>query len=100
MVGLGALRGFEDVKVPSIVALLAYWGVALPLGYGLGFGLKLGAPGIWLGLLTGLTTVAGVLLVRFRRQSRPGAQPPGTTLAGGSIYAEAEQLATQGQPTF
>ncbi|MGI4872375.1 MAG: MATE family efflux transporter [Janthinobacterium lividum] len=71
VVGLGALRGLEDVKMPSVVALLAYWAVALPLGYGLGFGLKLGAVGIWLGLLTGLSLVAGLLLLRFRRLSQP-----------------------------
>lgn len=69
VVGLGALRGLEDVKVPSVVALLAYWAVALPLGYGLGFGLQWGAPGVWTGLLVGLSVVAGVLLLRFRRQS-------------------------------
>ena len=69
VVGLGALRGLEDVKVPSVVALLAYWAVALPLGYTLGFVLKMGAPGVWTGLLVGLSLVAGVLLVRFRQQS-------------------------------
>ncbi|OGX90718.1 hypothetical protein BEN49_21825 [Hymenobacter coccineus] len=73
MVGLGALRGLEDVKVPSLVALLAYWAVALPLGYYLGFHLHLGAPGVWAGLLLGLTIVAGVLLLRFRRETAPGA---------------------------
>ena len=73
VVGLGALRGLEDVKVPSVVALLAYWALALPLGYGLGFGLKLGAPGVWLGLLAGLSAVAVVLLRRFRRQIAPAA---------------------------
>ncbi|MBC8085168.1 MAG: MATE family efflux transporter, partial [Hymenobacter sp.] len=72
VVGLGALRGLEDVKVPSIVALLAYWAVALPLGYFLGFTLHLGAPGVWTGLLVGLTIVAGVLLLRFRRETAPG----------------------------
>ena len=71
VVGLGALRGLEDVKVPSVVALLAYWALALPIGYGLGFGLHLGAPGVWLGLLTGLSVVAGLLLLRFRHLSRP-----------------------------
>lgn len=70
VVGLGALRGLEDVKVPSVVALLAYWAAALPLGYVLGFPLGLGATGVWLGLLTGLTLVAGLLLLRFRHRSR------------------------------
>ena len=89
VVGLGALRGLEDVKVPSVAALLAYWGLALPLGYGLGFGLKLGAPGVWLGLLTGLTVVAGVLLLRFRRESQPSALPPAGAVAGAPVFAEA-----------
>ena len=68
VVGLGALRGLEDVKVPSVVALLAYWAVALPLGYVLGFRLGWGALGVWVGLLTGLSLVAVLLLVRFRRR--------------------------------
>ena len=76
VVGLGALRGLEDVKVPSIVALLAYWVVALPLGYYLGFTLHLGAPGVWTGLLVGLTIVAGVLLLRFRRETAPNYVAP------------------------
>ena len=71
VVGLGALRGLEDVKVPSVVALLAYWAVALPLGYVLGFRLQLGAPGVWLGLLVGLSIVAVALLLRFRRETAP-----------------------------
>ena len=45
--------------------------MALPLGYFLGFKLHLGAPGVWTGLLLGLTIVAGVLLVRFRRETSP-----------------------------
>ncbi|MBC8083534.1 MAG: MATE family efflux transporter, partial [Hymenobacter sp.] len=81
VVGLGALRGLEDVKVPSVVALLAYWAVALPLSYGLGFGLKMGSIGVWLGLLLGLTLVAGVLLWRFRQHSAVPAPPP-AVLAG------------------
>ncbi|MBF9220981.1 MATE family efflux transporter [Hymenobacter ruricola] len=76
VVGLGSLRGLEDVKVPSVVALLAYWAVALPLGYFLGFGLHLGAPGVWAALLVGLSIVAGVLLLRFRRETAPGAPLP------------------------
>ena len=72
VVGLGALRGLGDVKVPSVVALLAYWAVALPLSYWLGFGLHYGAPGVWTGLLAGLSIVAVVLLLRFRRETSPG----------------------------
>ena len=87
VVGLGALRGLEDVKVPSLVALLAYWAIALPLGYVLGFWLHLGAVGVWLGLLTGLTVVAAVLLLRFRRESQPGASLPATTSSAPALAA-------------
>ena len=97
VVGLGALRGLEDVKVPSVVALLAYWAVALPLGYALGFELKLGAPGVWLGLLAGLSTVAVVLLLRFRRQSQPGALPPAAP-QNAAVLAEAAEVVALGAP--
>ena len=95
MVGLGALRGLEDVKVPSLVALLAYWAIALPLGYALCFWLHLGAVGVWLGLLTGLTVVAAVLLLRFRRESQPGALPPAAPAGTGHLVG-AEDVALAG----
>ncbi|MBC3542359.1 MATE family efflux transporter [Rufibacter sp. H-1] len=69
VVGLGALRGLEDVKVPSMISLFSYWLIALPLGFALGFWLELGAVGIWLGLFTGLTIAALLLFFRFRRLS-------------------------------
>lgn len=67
VVGLGALRGLEDVKMPSLISLLAYWLLALPFGYFLGFGLGLGVYGIWYGLLVGLTLSAIFLFYRFRK---------------------------------
>jgi multidrug resistance protein, MATE family len=69
VVGLGALRGLEDVKVPGMISLLAYWIVALPIGYVLGFTLRGGANGIWTGLLFGLTVAAILLFFRFRKLS-------------------------------
>lgn len=61
VVGLGALRGLSDVKVPTVITLVAYWIIGLPVGYFLSFKMGLGAKGVWYGLLTGLS-VAGVLL--------------------------------------
>ncbi|MDZ7603992.1 MAG: MATE family efflux transporter [Cyclobacteriaceae bacterium] len=70
VVGLAALRGMSDVKIPSLIALLSYWMIGLPVGYVLGFTMNLGAQGIWFGLMAGLT-VAGILLfIRFDRLSR------------------------------
>lgn len=70
VVTAGALRGLQDVKVPSLLILVAYWIIALPLGYILAFPLQLGAMGIWTGLLIGLTLTATAMVVRFNQLSK------------------------------
>jgi MATE family multidrug resistance protein len=70
VVGLGVLRGLEDVKVPTVVTFLAYWGLGLPLGYFLAFTMGMAEKGIWIGLLIGLTLTAGMLLYRFDQLSK------------------------------
>ncbi|NML21729.1 MATE family efflux transporter [Pseudoflavitalea sp. G-6-1-2] len=61
----GLLRGIKDVKVPTVLITIAYWGIGIPVGYLLAFKLELGAKGIWLGLITGLTFAAIFLATRF-----------------------------------
>jgi len=55
----GALRGCKDTKVPMFLMIFSYWGIGLPVGYGLGimgFGpIEPGAEGFWIGLIIGLT---------------------------------------------
>lgn len=58
--GFGALRGLKDTKVPMFVNLFAYWVIGISVAYYLGFVSGYGAPGLWIGLITGLT-VAGIL---------------------------------------
>ncbi len=65
VVGLSALRGLEDVRVPTGIALVAYWIVGLPVGYFMGIVLEWGAQGVWLGLFAGLSTAALLLTLRF-----------------------------------
>lgn len=67
-VGLGVLKGITDVKVPMLITLLAYWMLALPMGYLLGFTLKLNIQGIWFGLLIGLTVAATLFVFRFNHK--------------------------------
>ncbi len=62
----GALRGLKDTRVPMWLAMLSYWGVGMPLGAGLGLGLGYGAPGMWVGLIAGLSAAAALLLWRLR----------------------------------
>jgi len=69
VVALGTLRGLSDVKIPTLVTLLAYWVVGLPLGYYLAFTLHWNELGIWIGLLIGLTITAIMLVYRFHSLS-------------------------------
>ena len=64
---LGALRGMSDMNVPTVITLIAYWPVALPASYLLGFVFDLGAVGVWLGYTVGLVIAAVALPVRFWR---------------------------------
>ena len=66
VVGLGILRGLGDVKIPTIIAVISYWLIGLPLGYFFAFKLQFGIQGIWYGLLTGLSFAAILLYLRFR----------------------------------
>jgi multidrug resistance protein, MATE family len=64
-VSLGILRGISDVNFPTILTLIAYWIVGLPMCYYLGFVLDMKHIGIWIGLTFGLTISAILLTWRF-----------------------------------
>ena len=61
-----ALRGLQDVKIPSVFILISYWIIGLPLGYWLAFKSGYGAIGIWLGLFIGLTLTAAGMFWRLQ----------------------------------
>ncbi len=67
---LGALKGLQDVKVPTIIVFIAYWVIAFPVCYYLGIYLDYGSRGIWIGLLVGLFCSSILLLFRFNNQSK------------------------------
>lgn len=80
----GALRGLKDTRVPMAITLFAYWLVGMPVGWWLAFHVRLGARGIWMGLIAGLTVAAILLFARFWRSSRqhqPGTFGPVTPTA-------------------
>ncbi len=67
---LGALRGINDVKYPTLITLVAYWVVAMPLGYVLAFWFDLAALGVWIGLCLGLFGASITLFFRLKYQLR------------------------------
>ncbi|WP_201716202.1 MATE family efflux transporter [Rossellomorea arthrocnemi] len=71
----GALRGYKDVNITFIMALISYWVIGLPLGYFIANFTDFGPYGYWLGLTSGLTagaiTLSGRLLYiqkKYRKQ--------------------------------
>ncbi|NKI26295.1 MATE family efflux transporter [Arenibacter sp. 6A1] len=65
VVVLGALRGLQDVKIPTLLTFIAYWLIGFPISFYLGIYTSLGSIGIWIGLLAGLTASAILLYIRF-----------------------------------
>lgn len=65
VVVLGALRGLQDVKIPTVITFIAYWLIGFPICFYLGLYTNLKSTGIWIGLLAGLTASAIMLYIRF-----------------------------------
>ena len=62
---LGALRGLQDVNIPTAITFISYWLIGFPVSYYLGIVYNFQAEGIWIGLLVGLTLSAFLVLLRF-----------------------------------
>jgi MATE family multidrug resistance protein len=72
VVSAGVLRGLGDTRAPMVVNVLGFWLVGMPVSLWLAFGLDLGPSGLWWGLVFGLGSVAGLLLLRIaNRLARP-----------------------------
>lgn len=66
----GALRGIKDASVPMLLTAVSYWAIGMPVGLFLAVGQGLAAPGMWGGLIAGLSAAAILLTRRFARRAR------------------------------
>lgn len=67
-VGAAMLRGITDVKVPMLIAFMSYIVIGLAVGLVCAFPLEMGAAGIWVGFIMGLSTAATCFHIRFNRK--------------------------------
>ncbi len=61
----GALRGYKDVNVTLILALISYWLIGLPVGFLFANYTNFDAFGYWIGIIVGLSAGAIALLLRL-----------------------------------
>lgn len=68
------LRAYQDSRIPLLLILFSYWGVAIPLGFVLArsdwLGPPMAAKGFWIGLVAGLSLTAVMLSGRLLRIAR------------------------------
>jgi MATE family multidrug resistance protein len=76
VIGAGMLRGLHDTRWPLLFALIGYWVVGLGIGSWLAFGADWKGVGIWVGLATGLASVAVLMLARWLMRDRLGLARP------------------------
>jgi MATE family multidrug resistance protein len=74
MCASGALRGYKDVRLPLVIQVIAFWGIAFPIAYSLAltdfWGEPLGVYGFWAGMVIGALCAGIGLLSRWNIVSR------------------------------
>jgi MATE family multidrug resistance protein len=74
-----AIRGYKVTRSPMVIQMIAFWGVALPVGCILGWApawfawspsQPMAATGFWIGLVLGLTVAAVLLAWSLQRLSK------------------------------
>jgi MATE family multidrug resistance protein len=74
-----AIRGYKVTRSPMVIQMIAFWGVALPAGWILGWapgwfpwspGAPMQAQGFWIGLVLGLTVAAVLLAWELQQLSK------------------------------
>jgi MATE family multidrug resistance protein len=71
----GALRGFNDTRIPLVIAAISFWIVGFPACYLLGFPAGGGAVGVWIGLSISVAVYAVMLVWRFHLLTKRGYLP-------------------------
>lgn len=66
----GALRGLKDTRVPAVLTVVSYWAIGMVSSWYLAFERGMGARGLWIGLIIGLSAASVSLFWRFLRLAR------------------------------
>lgn len=67
----GALRGIKDMNFIMLSNLFSFWILGFVASWYLCFEVGMGAPGLWIGIIVGLTAAAFLNTLRFWHKTRP-----------------------------
>ena len=67
---VGILRGLQQVRSIAIISFIAYIVINIPVGYFVAFKLEIGAPGLIVGYIVGLSTAAILYGLQVRKYMR------------------------------
>lgn len=62
----GALRALKDTNFTLLTSIISFWGISLPIGFFLATRLQLSGPGLWWGMVLGVSISIVLLIWRFR----------------------------------
>lgn len=65
VISMGALRGIQDVNIPTGIVFVSFWVIGIPTGCVLAFQNAMSALGLWIGLTLGLAIASVVLTFRL-----------------------------------
>lgn len=63
----GICKGIKQTDIILFANFVAYWCVAIPLGYTLAFNLKMNLTGFWLGLVAAATLLCCIIIYKLRK---------------------------------
>lgn len=69
-IGVGVLRGMQDVKRIPYIAFFSYWICNVPVAYLCAFYFGMGEVGLYVGFVVGFAVAASLLIMQIRRRRR------------------------------
>lgn len=69
-IGIGILRGMQDVKRIPFIAFVSYWIFNIPIGYFCAVYLGMGAPGLYMGFFSGFALACTLIIWRIKYRQK------------------------------
>ncbi len=69
-IGVGIMRGMQDVRIIPLIAFFSYWVCNMPIAYLCAFRWGMGAEGLYVGYIISFIVAAGLMYLRIKSRLR------------------------------